>query len=79
MPRKLTERQFLALAYLDTSDRVAPRDLPMRAYTARAVLAGVTRKGYAAEAVYGTYKITDAGRAALATAREEARREAGIS
>lgn len=79
MPASLTPRQFLALAYLDSSARVAPRDLPMKAYTARAVLAGLVRKGYASSAAWGTFEITGEGRSALAAAREQARHEAGLS
>jgi hypothetical protein len=79
MTCKLTARQFLALGYLADLGRVTVRDLPMARDTARAVLAGLARKGLAAEDGPGSYKITGAGRPALAAAREEARREAGIS
>jgi hypothetical protein len=76
---KLTARQFLALGYLDALGRVTARDLPMGRDTARAVLAGLARKGFADGDAPGSFKITGDGRAALAAAREEARREAGIS
>jgi DNA-binding IclR family transcriptional regulator len=81
MPRKLTDRQFLALGYLAAQDRVTARDLPMNHGTARSVLVGLTRKGYAAEEApgSGSYTITDAGRPVLAAAREAARRDAGLS
>jgi|HubBroStandDraft_6_1064221.scaffolds.fasta_scaffold00062_9 hypothetical protein len=77
MASKLTARQFLALGYLDAHGPVTAGDLPMARDTARAVLAGLARKGFAAEGAHGSYAITDAGRPALAAAREEARREAG--
>jgi hypothetical protein len=78
MTRALTARQFLALGYLDHG-RVTAGDLPMSRDTARAVLAGLARKGFAAAGAHGSYTITDAGRPVLAAARDEARREAGIS
>lgn len=78
MSRPLTARQFLALGYLAASPKVTPRDLPMSRDTARVVLSGLARKGYASEAEYGSYEITETGQAALAAAREEARRETGI-
>jgi hypothetical protein len=80
MTAELTPRQFLALVYLDASDQVTARELPMGWETARAVLRGLVRKGYAAGDGAGAskYEITEPGRSALAAAREEARREAGI-
>lgn len=74
MPRNLTERQFLALIYLDAKNEVAAGDLPMRSGSARRVLSRMARKGYAVT----LYAITGEGTAVLAAAREQARREAGI-
>ena len=79
--RPLTDRQRLALGYLDASDRITAEDLPMALKPARAVLRDLARTGYAAEDGPGTFKylITAAGRSALAASREEARRDAGLS
>lgn len=74
MPRKLTERQFLALIYLDAKNEVGAADLPMRSRTARRILSRMARKGYAVT----LYAITGEGAAVLAAARDRARREAGI-
>jgi hypothetical protein len=71
-------RQFLALVYLEAKDRVSPLDLPMKARTAQRVLHSLAKDGLATGDADGSYQITAEGRAALAAAREEARREAGI-
>ena len=72
MARKLSERQFLALVYLDAKNEVTPADLPMR--SASRVLSRMARKGYAVT----LYAITGEGASVLAAARDRSRREAGI-
>ena len=77
MPRKLTDRQFLALGWLAVLGKATPQDLPMSRDTARHVLSGLTRRGYATKDS-GSFTATPDGLTALAAARDRARREAGI-